>query len=99
MNYPEYLVREIHTIVAATVDDAGQPVTTAIDMMDRDESGLYFLTAKGKSFYDRLKKRGTLALTGIKGTDTLHCAALSLRGKVREPGGGPLPRLFEKIPI
>ena len=48
----------------ATVDDAGFPVTAAIDMMDWDEGGLYFLTAKGKSFYDRLKKRGTLALTG-----------------------------------
>ena len=48
----------------ATVDDAGFPVTAAIDMMDWDEGGLYFLTAKGKGFYDRLKKRGTLALTG-----------------------------------
>lgn len=67
-------------------------------MMDADEGGLYFLTARGKGFYDRLKKRGTLALTGLKGTDTMHCAALSIRGKVRELGGGLLPRLFEKNP-
>ena len=98
MNYLKYLVEEIHTTIVATVDDVGQPVTAAIDMMNYDEDGLYFLTAKGKGFYDRLKKRGTLALTGMKGTDTMHCAALSIRGKVRELGGELLPRLFEKNP-
>ena len=98
MNYLKYLVEEIHTTVVATVDDAGLPVTAAIDMMDYDDGGLYFLTAKGKGFYDRLKKRGTLALTGMKGTDPMHCAALSIRGKVRELGGELLPRLFEKNP-
>ena len=56
--YLSYLVHEIHTTVVATVDDAGLPVTAAIDMMDADENGVYFLTAKGKGFYDRLKKRG-----------------------------------------
>ena len=98
MNYLKYLVEEIHTTVVATVDDEGLPVTAAIDMMDYDEDCLYFLTAKGKGFYDRLKKRGTLALTGMKGTDTMHCAALSIWGKVRELGDELLPRLFEKIP-
>ena len=78
-----YLVEEIHTTVVATVDDAGLPVTAAIDMMDADEGGVCFLTARGKGFYDRLKKRGVLALTGMKGEDTMHCAALSIRGKVR----------------
>ena len=83
-DYLAYLVEEIHTTVVATVDDAGLPVTAAIDMMDADEGGVYFLTARGKGFYDRLKKRGVLALTGMKGEDTMHCAALSIRGKVRE---------------
>ena len=58
--YLSYLVHEIHTTVVATVDDAGLPVTAAIDMMDADENGVYFLTAKGKGFYDRLKKAGCL---------------------------------------
>ena len=97
-DYLSYLVREIHTTVVATVDDAGLPVTAAIDMMDADEGGVYFLTAKGKGFYDRLKKRGVLALTGMKGEDTMHCAALSIRGKVRELGSNLLPQLFEKNP-
>ena len=39
-------VREIHTTVVATVDDAGLPVTAVIDMMDADEGGIYFLTAR-----------------------------------------------------
>lgn len=98
LEYLTYLVEKIHTTVAATVDDDELPVTAAIDMMDADEKGLYFLTAKGKGFYDRLKKRGYMALTGMKGEDTLHCAAISVRGWVEELGGGLLPRLFEKNP-
>ena len=44
-DYLNYLVREIHTTVVATVDDDDLPVTAAIDMMDADGSGVYFLTA------------------------------------------------------
>ena len=53
-DYLRFIVREIHTTVVATVDEQGLPVTCAIDIMDRDENSLYFLTAKGKSFYERL---------------------------------------------
>ena len=98
MNYLKYLVEEIHTVVAATIDDQGFPVTCAIDMMDFDESGLYFLTAKGKGFYDRLKKNRYMALTGMQGEDTMSCVAVSVRGKVCELGEAYLPRLFEKDP-
>ena len=96
--YFRYLVEEIHTTIVATVDDEGLPVTAAIDMMDYDEDGLYFLTAKGKSFYDRLGKREFLALTAIKGEDTMSSVAVSVRGKVREIGYGMIPELFEKNP-
>ena len=94
--YLHYLVNEIHTTVVATVDDEGLPVTAAIDMMDCDENSLYFLTARGKSFYDRLKKRPFLSLTAMKGKDTLSSVAISIRGKVRELGYGRIPELFEK---
>lgn len=96
--YLNDLREEIHTVVAATVDDNGLPVTCAIDMMDADENSLYFLTAKGKGLYGRLKKRGYIALTGIKGKDTMSRAAISLRGKVKELGDTHLRRLFEKNP-
>lgn len=97
-DYLSFLVHEIHTTVVATVDDDGKPVTCAVDMMDCDESGLYFLTAKGKSFYERLKKQGYLSLTGIKGEDTMTSAAVSVRGKVRELGGQKAKELFDKNP-
>lgn len=92
------LQREIHTVVAATTDEDGLPVTCAVDLMDADEQGLYFLTARGKGFYNRLQRQGFLALTGMKGEDTMSCVAVSLRGRVRELGEEPLPRLFAKNP-
>lgn len=73
-----YIVNEIHTVIVATVDDDGLPVTAAIDMMDTDDEGLYFLTAKGKGFYDRLKNENFIAFTGIKGEDTLSIVAISI---------------------
>ena len=96
--YLSCVVNEIHTTIVATVDDEGLPVTAAIDMMDCDENSLYFLTAKGKGFYDRLTKRGFLALTAMKGNDTMSSVAVSIRGKVRELGYERIPALFEKNP-
>lgn len=96
--YLNYIVNDIHRTIAATVDDKGLPVTCAIDMMDADESSLYFLTAKGKSFYDRLIKREFLAFTAMKGKDTMTSVAVSVRGKVRELGFDKIPELFEKNP-
>lgn len=95
-DYLKYIVNEIHRTIAATVDDEGLPVTCAIDMMDCDENSLYFLTAKGKNFYDRLIKRKYLAFTAMKGEDTMSSVAVSVRGKVRELGFEKIPELFEK---
>ena len=97
-DYLSYLVNEIHTAVVATVDEEGNPVTAAIDLMDEDDSGIYFLTARGKSFYDRLKKRGVLSLTGLRGPDTLHSVSITVRGDVRELGPSLIPYLFDKNP-
>lgn len=96
MNYLKYLVEEIHTTIAATVDNVGLPVTSAIEMMDYDEDGLYFLTARGEGFYQRLVNRGYMSLTGIKGEGTLNSVALSVRGSVQELGGDLVNRLLEK---
>lgn len=95
-DYLRFIVREIHTTVVSTADEQGLPVTCAVDMMDSDESSLYFLTAKGKNFYERLKKRGYLSMTGIKGEDTMTRAAVSLRGKVRELDTQYTKALFDK---
>ena len=95
-DYLSYIVNEIHTTIVATVDKDGLPVTAAIDMMDSDDNSLYFLTAKGKSFYDRLKDKNFLAFTAMKGEDTMSRVAVSVRGKVRELGYEKIPELFEK---
>lgn len=97
-DYLSFLVNEIHTTVVATADDDGKPVTCAIDMMDCDENSLYFLTARGKSFYHRLKKQGYLSLTGIKGGDTMTSIAVSVHGKVRELDADKSVELFDKNP-
>lgn len=97
-DYLDYIVSKIHRTIVATVDDEGLPVTAAIDMMDTDGKSLYFLTARGKNFYDRLKKRGFLALTAMQGDSTMTSVAVSIRGKVRELGFEKIPDLFEKNP-
>lgn len=94
----QYLQREIHTVAAAATDEDGLPVTCAIDVMDADENGLYFLTARGKNFYRRLANRQYIALTGMKGEDTMSSVAVSVRGRLRELGSDPLPRLLKKNP-
>lgn len=97
-DYLSYIVQEIHTTIVATVDDEGLPYTSAIDMMDSDDNSLYFLTAKGKGFYNRLIKRPFLALTAMKGEDTMSSVAVSIRGHVRELGYEKIPELFTKNP-
>lgn len=94
----QFLEQQIHTVVAATTDESGRPVTCAIDIMDSDADSLYFLTARGKRFYDRLQKDGFLALTGMKGKDTMSSVAVSVSGKVKELGPQMLGRLFAKNP-
>lgn len=96
--YFAFLVDEIHSTVVATVDEDGRPSTCVIDMMDWDENGVYFLTARGKGFYERLSSQRFVSISGMKGDDTLSCVALTVKGSVREEGPGRLGRLFEKNP-
>ncbi|MGN1098919.1 MAG: 4Fe-4S binding protein [Christensenellales bacterium] len=93
-----FLQEQIHTVIIATNNGQGLPVTCAVDITDYDEKGLYFLTAKGKNFYKRLKANGYLSLTGIKGNDTLSRIAVSVCGKVKEIGSERLQGLLDKNP-
>lgn len=94
----QILQAEVHSTVFATVDGQGLPQTCVIDLMLADEGGLYFLTAKGKSFYERLTARPFVALSGLKGRDTLTSVAISVRGHVRSIGKERLDEIFEKNP-
>ena len=54
------LQSDIHSVVFATLDEHGLPQTCVIDLMLADDDGLYFLTAKGKSFYHRLDRKSVV---------------------------------------
>lgn len=94
----EKLVNEIHTTVIATNDSDGNPVTSVIDIMLTEHEKLYFLTAKGKNFYERLMRNKYIALSGMKGEDTMSSVAISVHGKVRNIGQEKLEEIFLKNP-
>lgn len=97
-DYLQILQRDIHSTVCATVDGEGLPHTCVIDMMLSDESGLYFLTARGKSFYRRLTANPYVAVSGMKGSGTLSTLAVSVRGAVKNIGREKLDEIFHENP-
>ena len=58
------LLREIKSVTFATVNK-GVPAARIIDVMLVKEDGLYFLTARGKSFYGQLKANSKIAICGM----------------------------------
>ena len=93
MNYLDILVNQIHSTTIATIDTCQHPQTRIIDMMDYDEKGIYFLTAKGKEFYTQLMEQKYIAISATK--DKM---SISLRGKIKSIGKERLDLLFDKNP-
>ena len=93
MDYLELLADEIHSTTVATIGSDGHPQTRIIDMMYYDEEGVYFLTAKGKAFYDQLMEQQYVAISATK--DKI---AVSLRGKIKNIEKKNLDIMFEKNP-
>lgn len=91
MQYLKILVEEIHSTTIATIGADGHPQTRIIDMMLWDEAGVYFLTAKGKAFYDQLMEQLYVALSATKDKK-----AISLRGKIENIGNEKLNEIFDK---
>lgn len=89
--YIKILVEDIHSTTVATIGADGHPQTRVIDMMLYDENGVYFLTAKGKTFYEQLMEQGYIAVSATK--DKI---AVSLYGKVKNIGKKNLDIMFEK---
>ncbi len=96
MNYLKFLVEEMHTSIIASLNEKGHPITCAIDLMDYDSHHLYFLTARGKNFYQRLKSNPRISLTALKGESTLSCTAMTIQGEVIEIGNERVIDLFNK---
>ena len=70
---------DIHSTVVATADKNNLPVTCVIDIMDYDSDGLYFLTARGKNFYDRLKAHGYLSHGNERQRHYAQCFGICFR--------------------
>ena len=62
-------------------------------MMYYDADGVYFLTAKGKAFYEQLMEQQYVAISATKDK-----RAVSLRGNVKNIGKKNLTLMFEKNP-
>lgn len=92
-DYLHMLVDEFHSAVVATTGKDGHPQTRVIDMMLWDSRGVYFLTARGKEFYDQLMDQEFVALSAAKDKK-----AISLRGKIKNIGKEKLDEIFEKNP-
>lgn len=98
-DYLKILVEEIHSVVIATCDDNGLPCTRVIDLMLHDDDAVYFLTAKGKAFYDQLLSRAYISLSALtNGDNTMVKKAISISGAVRNIGTEKLDEIFEKNP-
>ena len=92
-DYLNLLVDGIHSATVATIGADGHPQTRIIDMMLWDEQGVYFLTAKGKTFYSQLMEQGFIALSAAKDK-----VSVSLRGYIKNIGAEKLNEIFEKNP-
>lgn len=98
-DYLKIIHEDIHSVVVATLDNDGRPVTRVIDMMLHDENGLYFLTAKGKEFYKQLMEQQYIAISGMAGEGgSMSKRAFSVRGKVECIGSDKLDEIFESNP-
>ncbi|MGL5314905.1 MAG: 4Fe-4S binding protein [Peptostreptococcaceae bacterium] len=96
-DYLKILKDEIHSVTVATVDSNGLPQTRIIDIMLVDDESLYFITAKGKEFYDQLMKKKYVSISGMCGGEgSLNKKAISIRGKVENIGQELLEKVFEE---
>ena len=89
------LLREVKSVTFATVNGS-EPAARIIDVMLVDDDGLYFVTARGKSFYRQLMQSPVVAVSAM----TANWVAIRLVGTVRRVEGRALvDRVFEANPM
>lgn len=96
MNHETYLakLRTIKSVAFATVDSHGNPQVRIIDVMLIENGNLYFLTARGKSFYQELMQQEKVAVVGL----SKDYQAIRINGHVRKVERTWLDKMFEKNP-
>lgn len=72
-------LREIKDVSFATIDKTGSPQVRIIDIMNIEDGKIYFLTARGKSFYKQLNETLKVAIVGL----TKDYESIRVNGKVK----------------
>lgn len=75
------LLCQIRDVSFATVTEEGLPAVRIIDVMAVDDGKLYFLTARGKAFYDDLAASPYVAIVGM----TTDFRMVRLEGRAEHP--------------
>lgn len=81
----------IHSVSVATIDSNGKPTIRIIDMMYIEDDCLYFLTARGKNFYQEITKDNYIALSCQK-----YNKSYVIKGYVEQVDHKYLDILFNK---
>lgn len=90
------ILREIKDVSFATADRHGRPQIRIIDIMLAEEDKVYFLTARGKDFYQELMERPHVAVCAM----TKDFEMIRLNGEVvkLEEQKYWIDRMFEENP-
>ena len=72
------LLNKMRTVTCATVRN-GAPAARIISLMSVDETGIYFITARGKGFYQQLEDNQNVALCGLN----KQAVTVRIEGKVK----------------
>ena len=91
---PFQILREIKSVSFATVS-GGLPQVRIIDVMLVQDERIYFLTARGKPFYEQLLDGGVVAVAGM----TAEYLVVRLNGQIRQVEREWLDRIFEANPM
>lgn len=75
------LLRRLRDVSFATVSEEGLPSIRIIDVMHVEDERLYFLTARGKAFYNELRSKPYVAIVGM----TCDLRMVRLEGWVEHP--------------
>lgn len=87
----QILKNDIHSTTVATVSDDFKPEVRTIDIMLADENTIYFITARGKNFYERLINQKYVAINGVK-----NGIGITIKGNVETAPKELLEKVFEE---
>ncbi|MDD7769473.1 4Fe-4S binding protein [Suipraeoptans intestinalis] len=91
------MLREMKDVAFATVDEKGNPQVRIIDVMLVEKEKLYFCTGRGKEFYNQLRRKPEVAITGLN--KEFQMVRLSGKAKKLPEQKYWIDRIFEENPV